>query len=105
MGILREPKVWRKPRGPRETAQPDELTPIEEARVPYGEHSDERSNANPASGFVRQAHTSSQHVHSIVPLHGGAVRELRDLLRDDLALRARVDDHERRLLAVERRPG
>ena len=35
----------------------------------------------------------------------GAVRELRDLLRDDLALRARVDDHERRLLAVERRPG
>ena len=35
----------------------------------------------------------------------GAVRELRDLLRDDLALRARVDDHERRLSAVERRPG
>jgi hypothetical protein len=35
----------------------------------------------------------------------GAVRELRDQLRDDLALRARVDDHERRLLAVERRPG
>ena len=36
MGILREPKVWRKTRGPRETAPPDELTPIEEARVRAG---------------------------------------------------------------------
>ena len=33
MGILREPKVWRKTRSPRETSQPDELTPAEEARV------------------------------------------------------------------------
>jgi hypothetical protein len=33
----------------------------------------------------------------------GAVREVRDLLRDDLSVRARVEDHERRLSAVERR--
>jgi len=36
---------------------------------------------------------------------GGAVREVRDLLREDRALRTRVDDHERRLSAVERRTG
>jgi len=35
----------------------------------------------------------------------GAVREVRDLLREDRALRNRVDDHERRLSAVERRTG
>jgi chromosome segregation ATPase len=33
----------------------------------------------------------------------GAVREVRDLLRDDHALRDRVDDHERRIAAVETR--
>jgi hypothetical protein len=32
----------------------------------------------------------------------GAVREVRDLLRDDRELRRRVDDHERRLVAIER---
>ena len=36
---------------------------------------------------------------------GGAVREVGDLLREDRALRTRVDDHERRLSAVERRTG
>jgi len=34
----------------------------------------------------------------------GAVREVRDLLRDDLALRNRVDDHERRITAIEKHP-
>jgi hypothetical protein len=33
----------------------------------------------------------------------GAVREVRDVLRDDRGLRERVDDHERRLVAVEAR--
>jgi hypothetical protein len=33
----------------------------------------------------------------------GAVDEMRDLLRNDRVLRGRVDDHERRLGALERR--
>lgn len=33
----------------------------------------------------------------------GAVCEVRDLLRDDLGLRRRVDDHEARLAALEQR--
>ena len=32
-----------------------------------------------------------------------AVGEVRDLLRDGLAIRAQVDDHERRLSALEKR--
>jgi uncharacterized protein YPO0396 len=36
---------------------------------------------------------------------GSAVRDVRDLLREDRVLRDRVDDHERRLVAVERRTG
>ncbi len=35
----------------------------------------------------------------------GAVREVRDLRREDLGLRARVDDHERRLRAIETHAG
>jgi lipase chaperone LimK len=35
----------------------------------------------------------------------GAVREVRDLLREDRALRGRVDDHERRISAIEGRTG
>jgi hypothetical protein len=35
----------------------------------------------------------------------GAVREVRDLLREDRALRGRVDDHERRIAAIEERTG
>jgi hypothetical protein len=35
----------------------------------------------------------------------GAVRETRDAYREDRALSRRVDDHERRLLDVERRVG
>jgi hypothetical protein len=35
----------------------------------------------------------------------GAVREVRDLLREDRALLQRVDDHERRITAMERHTG
>jgi hypothetical protein len=35
----------------------------------------------------------------------GAVHEVRDLLREDRVLRQRVDDHERRLTAIEGRVG
>jgi chromosome segregation ATPase len=35
----------------------------------------------------------------------GALHEVRDLLREDRHLRGRVDDHERRLTAVETRFG
>jgi hypothetical protein len=35
----------------------------------------------------------------------GAVHEVRDLLREDRQLKQRVDDHERRLAAVEARVG
>ncbi len=35
----------------------------------------------------------------------GAVHEVRDLLREDRALRERVEDHERRLTAIETRAG
>jgi DNA-directed RNA polymerase sigma subunit (sigma70/sigma32) len=84
---------------------------------------DIRDEARLTRGEVRQTnerlerlerrHTESERRHTESEIRlatevvgvAGAVRELRDLLRDDLALRARVDDHERRLLAVERRPG
>jgi hypothetical protein len=35
----------------------------------------------------------------------GAVDRLRDVLLEDRALRQRVDDHERRLVAIETRVG
>jgi hypothetical protein len=35
----------------------------------------------------------------------GAVREVRDLLREDRALEGRIDDHERRIAAIETRAG
>ena len=35
----------------------------------------------------------------------GAVREVRDLLREDRVLRGRVEDHERRIAAIETRVG
>jgi len=34
-----------------------------------------------------------------------AVREVRDLLREDRVLRTRVDDHERRIVAIEKQAG
>jgi hypothetical protein len=52
----------------------------------------------------RQTETE-KHLASELVAVGGAVREVRDLLREDHALRNRVDDHERRLTAVERRTG
>ncbi|MGA7120928.1 MAG: hypothetical protein WBY94_12565 [Polyangiaceae bacterium] len=35
----------------------------------------------------------------------GAVREVRDLLREDRVLQGRIDDHERRIAAIETRVG
>ena len=35
----------------------------------------------------------------------GAVREVRDLLREDRVLQSRVDDHERRIAAIETHVG
>jgi len=52
----------------------------------------------------RQAETEMRLASELVAV-GGAVREVRDLLRVDHALRDRVDDHERRLSAVEGRTG
>jgi uncharacterized protein YPO0396 len=52
----------------------------------------------------RQTETEVRLASELVAV-GGAVREVRDLLREDHALRDRVDDHERRLTAVERRTG
>jgi hypothetical protein len=52
----------------------------------------------------RQTETEVRLATDLVAV-GGAVREVRDLLREDRALRDRVDDHERRLVAVERRTG
>jgi hypothetical protein len=74
---------------------------------------DIRDEARLTRGEVRQTNERLERPHTESEIRlatevvgvAGAVRELRDLLRDDLALRARVDDHERRLLAVERRPG
>jgi len=52
----------------------------------------------------RQTETEVRLATELVAV-GGAVREVRDLLREDRGLRDRVDDHERRLSAVERRTG
>jgi hypothetical protein len=35
----------------------------------------------------------------------GAVREVRDLLREDRAMRVQVADHEQRITAIEKRTG
>jgi FtsZ-binding cell division protein ZapB len=57
-------------------------------------------------GQVRDRQTSTE-VRLATELVGvaGAVREVRDLLREDRALRGRVDDHERRISAIEGRTG
>jgi hypothetical protein len=57
-------------------------------------------------GELRDQQTSTE-VRLSTELIGvaGAVREVRDLLREDRALRSRVDDHERRLVAIEQRTG
>ncbi|HEY3820693.1 MAG TPA: hypothetical protein VGL81_26185 [Polyangiaceae bacterium] len=62
----------------------------------------EKTNDKLDALWTRQTETEVRLATEIVTLVG-AVREVRDLLRDDFALRDRVDDHERRLSAVERR--
>jgi hypothetical protein len=52
----------------------------------------------------RQAATEVRLATELVGV-AGAVREVRDLLREDRALRSRVDDHERRIAEIERRTG
>ena len=52
----------------------------------------------------RQTETEVRLATELVAV-GGAVREVRDLLREDRALGERVNDHERRLSAIERRTG
>jgi uncharacterized protein YPO0396 len=52
----------------------------------------------------RQTETEVRLATELVAV-GSAVREVRDLLREDRVLRDRVDDHERRIIAVERRTG
>jgi hypothetical protein len=49
----------------------------------------------------RQAETELRLATELVGI-AGAVREVRDLLREDRPLRAQVDDHERRLAALEK---
>jgi archaellum component FlaC len=50
----------------------------------------------------RQTETEVRLVTEIVAV-AGAVHEVRDLLREDRALRSKVDDHERRITAIEAR--
>jgi hypothetical protein len=52
----------------------------------------------------RQTETEVRLATEIVAV-ARAVGEVRDLLRDGLAMRVQVDDHERRLVALERRGG
>ena len=52
----------------------------------------------------RQTETAVRLATEIVAV-ARAVGEVRDLLRDGLAMRAQVDDHERRLSALENRGG
>ena len=52
----------------------------------------------------RQTETEVRLATEIVAV-ARAVGEVRDLLRDGLAMRAQVDDHERRLFALEKRGG
>src|SRR5271163_5255373 len=49
----------------------------------------------------RQTETEMRLATELVGV-AGAVREVRDLLRDELALRDRVEDHERRIAAIEK---
>jgi chromosome segregation ATPase len=57
-------------------------------------------------GALRDRQTATE-VRLATELIGvaGAVREVRDLLREDRALRGKVDDHERRISAIEARTG
>ncbi len=52
----------------------------------------------------RQTETEVRLATELVAV-AGAVHEVRDLLREDRALRGKVDDHERRITAIEARVG
>jgi chromosome segregation ATPase len=52
----------------------------------------------------RQTETEARLATEIVAVVS-AVHEVRDLLREDRALRDKVDDHERRIAAIETRAG
>jgi hypothetical protein len=49
---------------------------------------------------LRQTETELRLATELIGV-AGAVREVRDLLREDRATRARLDDHERRIAAIE----
>jgi hypothetical protein len=52
----------------------------------------------------RQVETEVRLATELVAV-AGAVREVRDLLREDRAVRQKVEDHERRIAAIEARIG
>jgi hypothetical protein len=67
--------------------------------------------ASSVSAWFRETEPSGEHGAGVpgqsdrVQTGGLFVREVRDPLREDRVLRDRVDDHERRLSAVERSTG
>jgi len=67
---------------------------------------DEAHKTNEALSELRDRQTATE-VRLATEIFGvaGAVREVRDLLREDRALRGRVDDHERRISAIEGQTG
>lgn len=50
----------------------------------------------------RQTETDGRLATELVPL-ASAVREIREAVQHDFTLRDRIEDHERRILAIERR--
>jgi hypothetical protein len=88
----------------RTNEQLDELRA--ELRTGLGEVRTGLDEVRTGLGELRDRQTATE-VRLSTELIGvaGAVREVRDLLREDLALRSRVDDHERRLVAIEQRTG
>ena len=71
-----------------------------------GELGELRAEMRSELGELRDRQTATE-IRLATELVGvaGAVREVRDLLREDRALRGRVDDHERRISAMEGRTG
>ena len=59
----------------------------------------------PATRQERRQTEADVRVSTELVAVAGAVREVRDAVLQDRALRSRVDDHERRLAAVETRVG
>jgi lipase chaperone LimK len=77
-----------------------------QVRGALGQIRDRQAATEELLGQVRDRQTETE-VRLATELVGvaGAVREVRDLLREDRALRGRVDDHERRISAIEGRSG